>query len=231
MALWLVAAHWIAQPWGTIALLVAGCLLLYHDLLTPLTWGVTGTLGVIAVALVFAAQLTVGVGGYFGVIVLLAGLAAILLEVHVIPGRGSALGGFVLMFAGMFLALGGTRNLFFALSVTAFLTVVTGVAFLAYLPKSPAWQRIGSQLHRRAQLARHEPEASAGLVGHHGRVLTRLNPTGYAKIDGIRLSVVTEGEFLEPGASVVVTQAGAGRIVVHDASETQSDLAAAEHAA
>src|SRR5262249_38500227 len=105
---WLQAANFIVQPYVTIGLLVAGCLLLFQDLLTPRTWGVTGTLGVICMGLVFAAFITVGDRGWVGEILLLVGLAAILLEIHVFPGFGSAILGFVLMFAGMFLCLGGT---------------------------------------------------------------------------------------------------------------------------
>ena len=60
LGVWHTVAHLVAMPWATIALLVAGCLLLYHDLLTPLTWGWTGTLGVIALGLVFASHLTSG---------------------------------------------------------------------------------------------------------------------------------------------------------------------------
>ena len=216
ITVWTAAAHWIAQPWGTIALLVAGCLLLYHDLLTPRNWGVSGSVGLFAVALVFAAQLTIGTGRSLGVVLLLIGLSAVLVEVHALPGRGSAFAGFILMFAGMFVALGGTRNAVLALSVTTFLTLASGLAFLAYLPKSPAWQRVGRQLNRRAGLTRDATNSGAGFVGHTGRSVTRLKPTGFAEIDGLRLQVVTEGEFLEPGTTVVVTEVTHGRIVVHE---------------
>ena len=215
---WTGIAHIIALPWTTIGLLVAGCLLLYHDLLTPLTWGLTGTLGVIAVGLVFAAQVTVGGAGWLGVMLILAGLAAVLFEIHVRPGYGSALAGFLLMYVGMFHALGGTHNTVFALTVSTILFLAFGVAFLAYLPKSPAWQRVGRQLHRHAALTQNTADAPHHFVGHTGRSLTTLRPAGLAEIDGLRVPVVTEGEFLEAGVPLIVTDLANGRIVVHDAA-------------
>ena len=158
-----------------------------------------------------------------GVLLLLAGLGAILTEVHVLPGRGWAIAGFILLFAGMFVALGGTHRMAFAFSATTFLVLVSGVAFLAYLPKSPAWQRVGAQLTRRAEMARNYPDAYDTLLGQTGRTLTHLRPTGFADFDGLRLAVVTEGDFLEPGAIVVVTEVEDGRVVVNAVADTASD--------
>ena len=235
---WGAVATFIVQPYVTIALLVAGCLLLFHDLLTPLTWGVTGTLGVICMVLVFAAFITLGDRGWAGELLLLAGLAMILLEIHVFPGHGSALAGFILMFAGMFNCLGGAHNPVFALSITSFLIAVSGLAFLAYLPKSPAWQRLRAQMEQKSllpsamntmhpglhpilthgQTVSESLEAETILAGvrpgHTGRTLTALRPIGEAEINGRRIPVVTEGDFLTPNTAIVVTEVEDGRIVV-----------------
>lgn len=212
---WHGIAEMILNPWTTIGLLVAGCLLLYHDLLTPRTWGVTGTLGVLCVGAVFAAQVKAGGVGWVGVVLMLLGLAAVLLEIHVFAGHGSALGGFLLMYAGMFLSLGGTRNTAFALGVTTALTIVFGLAFLAYLPKSPAWKRIGMQLHLQSVLQHSPADSPSQILGMTGRSMTDLRPSGLAQINGMQLPVVTEGEFLESGTPIIVTHLEAGRIIVH----------------
>ena len=82
---WMTAAHQIVQPWSTICLLVAGCCLLFHDMLTPKTWGFTGNAGTVCVGLVFAANIAVGGAGWVGVLLLLLGLTAVLLEVPCLP--------------------------------------------------------------------------------------------------------------------------------------------------
>lgn len=214
-------AHFVVHPWATIALLVFGCSLLYYDLLTPKTWDITGTMGVLFVGLVFAAQVTVG-AAYLGVLLLLAGLALILLEIHVYPGHGSALAGFVLMFAGMFLSLDGAHHAAFALSVTTVLTIVVGIAFLAYLPKSPAWQRLGQRLGTQTALSPCAPDDErqydfAQLIGKQGTTLTALRPSGTADFDGAQFLVVTEGDFLSSGTAVLVTEVEGDRVVVEPA--------------
>ena len=57
------------------------------------------------------------------------------------------------------------------------------------------------------------------LVGRRGSALTVLRPAGIADIDGVRLDVVTQGEFLNAGASVEVIEVEGNRIVVRAASE------------
>lgn len=222
MLSWLTVAEYIAHhPWVTIALLVLGCLLLFHDLLTPLTWGVTGTLGVLFVGTVFAAQLTVGEAGWLGVILLLGGVALLLVETHLLPGHGlAAVFGLMLLFAGMFLALGGGEKAAFSLGVSTVLTFVTVVAFFAYLPKSPVWKKIGQEMRQHSETGYTSSDNRMYLLGQSGRTLTPLRPSGIAEIDGHRFDVVTEGDFLDPGVVVRVTQVEGFRVVVERLADT-----------
>lgn len=218
-ALWQQAAHIILMPWATIALLVLGSLLLFHDLLTPFTWGITGTLGVACLVAVFAAALSVGTGGWIGVLLLLLGLGLLLVETHLLPGQGvAAVSGLMLMFAGMFWALGGSDNAAFALGVSTVLTTVSLVAFFTYLPKSPVWKRLGQEMRQKAEMGYVTSDSRMHLLGRTGRTLTVLRPSGIAEIDGIRVDVVTEGDFLEAGTPIIVTRVEGARVVVEDTS-------------
>jgi len=212
---WSQFAHAIVgQPWWTIALLVTGCALLFHEMLTPLTWGWTGTLGLGCVAVVFAAQRTAGATGWLGIVLLLAGVALLIVEILVLPGRGiSALCGFALLFAGMFVALGGTARPAFALPVSACLALASMVAFFAYLPKSSAWRQIGRTIGN-------APNApSLPSTGALGTTRTALRPTGEAVFEGGIHDVVTEDDFLREGTPVVVSRIDGNRIVV-DAAQS-----------
>ncbi len=219
MELWSHAARFIAtNPWITILLLVAGSLLLFHDLLTPLTWGVTGSLGVLALGAVFAAHLTTHTDGWIGVVLLLAGLTLLLIETHLLPGHGlAAVIGLVLLFAGMFWALGGNKNAAFALTVSAVLTMVSLVAFFTYLPKSPVWKKLGQEMRQRTELGYVAADSRMFLLGKRGVTESVLRPSGIAQIEGIRVDVVTEGDFLESGTAIVVTRVEGNRVVVDDA--------------
>lgn len=208
--LWERAAHFIVQPWATFTLLAVGCLFLFHEMLTPHTWGFSGNAGTLCIGLVIASEVTVGNSGWVGVLLLLVGLTLVLLEVHLYPGYGVAIGGFILMFAGMFQSLGGTQNTVFALTVTSALMIVSGLAFLAYLPKSPAWQR---------QIQKLRMDTSSSLdtpltVGQRGTVVNALRPWGVAEFNGTTVNVITEGDFLEPGVTVTVARIEDDRVVV-----------------
>lgn len=214
---WEEAARWIVSPWATIALLTAGCLLLFIELLTLHTWGLTGTLGTAAVGLVFAAHVSIGSGGWIGIVVFLVGLALLLLETHVIPGQGVAgFAGLLLLFAGMFWTLGGSQNAVFALSVSTTLTVLSIIGFFAYLPRSPVWKKISQQMQQRASLGYVTSDNLMHFLGRTGQAATVLRPSGLADIDGVRLDVVTEGEFLGPGTPIMVIKVEGSRVVVDD---------------
>ena len=159
---------------------------------------------------------------------MLFGLAAILTEIHWFPGHGSAFAGFMLMFVGMFLSLGGTHHTAFALTLSSVLIVVSGLAFLAYLPKSPAWQKLGEEMHKQqsALFASTPQEGTAFApppappVGTEGRTISSLRPTGRADFHGVEQTVVTEGDFLEAGTPIVVSHLDGDRIVVEALSSS-----------
>ncbi len=73
------------------------------------------------------------------------------------------------------------------------------------------------------QLVLSDPEgktwkaAEAGLeelAGREGRTLSRLRPAGLAEIDGERVDVVADAEFLESGVAVRVVEVEGNRVVV-----------------
>jgi membrane-bound serine protease (ClpP class) len=206
-------AHLIMNPWVTIFLLVAGCALLFHDLLTPFTWGWTGTLGVICLGTFFAASIFLHNASWVGALLMTIGIALLLLETHLWPGRGlPAFIGLGLLFAGMFQSLGGGGNISYALPVSLTLTTITLIGFFAYLPKSPVWKQLSREMRARHNAT---PLASSGqFMGKSGKTQTSLRPYGVVEIDGYSVSVLTEGDFLEPGISVIVTQIDGDRIVV-----------------
>ena len=52
------------------------------------------------------------------------------------------------------------------------------------------------------------------FIGKTGAALTPLRPAGIADLDGVRLNVVTEGDYIERGAPVRVVRVTGNRIVV-----------------
>ena len=62
----------------------------------------------------------------------------------------------------------------------------------------------------------------AGCLGKTGIAVTVLRPAGAAEIDGKRLDVVTQGEYLEAGTPVEVLRVEGNRIVVRKIGGLQS---------
>lgn len=52
------------------------------------------------------------------------------------------------------------------------------------------------------------------FLGKEGVAITVLRPTGMAEFDGVRLNVVSEGEFIQSGAKVQIVRVEGSRILV-----------------
>ncbi len=57
-------------------------------------------------------------------------------------------------------------------------------------------------------------EDNSSLMNKEGEALTQLRPSGIALIDSKRVDVVTDGEFLEAGAKIVVSDIQGRRVIV-----------------
>jgi membrane-bound serine protease (ClpP class) len=86
---------------------------------------------------------------------------------------------------------------------------------LRYLPRLP----FGKHLILETGLGAGEgyaspPETDRQLLGKSGIAILPLRPSGIADIDGERVDVVPDGEFIEAGAHIVVSRVDGNRIVV-----------------
>ena len=102
----------------------------------------------------------------------------------------------------------------FALATASAVTIFSVVTFFAYLPKSPVWKQLGRELYAPSLGAELLHELTDDWIGKRGQVATPLRPVGVVVIEGRQLTVVTEGDFLEPGVEVQITEIMGDRIVV-----------------
>lgn len=216
-------------------LLVAGFLLLLLEVKTPGV-GLPGLLGVVFLGLAFFYSYLVGLAEVTEILVFFLGLSSIAVEIFLLPGTivFGAVG-----FLFLILALVLSRQSFVLPSNTIeegillanlanlmllFVAVlVLGALLWRLLPKVPWFNRV---LLAPPGL----PDAVVGgggasglgltdagltaLVGRTGRAATVLRPTGAMEIDGQRVDVVTEGEFVEAGTALRVLYVQGPRVVV-----------------
>ena len=208
----------VTNPWLTVILLGIGIALIAMEMLTFHTHGLLAVLGGVMIASVMIAHLIAGASTIAGLLIFVAGIALFFVETHFFPGHGfAAVTGLLLIFAGMFLALGGANgNALFSMTGALIVTIGTLAAFFMYLPRSRVWQKIGQNSQQRASAGYVSSRDFTGSIGKSGVAVTLLRPSGTAEVDGERLSVVTSGEFVQPGAPIEVILVAGNRIVVRE---------------
>ncbi|MBL8730707.1 MAG: hypothetical protein JNM25_19975 [Planctomycetes bacterium] len=213
-------------------LLVAGFVLILFEVKTPGV-GLPGLLGTAFLALAMFYSYLVGLAEVTEILVFFLGLAAIAVEIFLLPGTvvfGAV--GFLCLVLALVLsqqsfvmpqnAIEEDILLHNLTNVTLLFVMVLVLGFATWriLPKVPWFNRVF--------LPPPQPQPAAGghsglgmpnerltaLVGRTGKAATVLRPTGTMEVDGEPYDVVTEGEFVEPGTPLRVLYVQGNRVVV-----------------
>ena len=136
---------------------------------------------------------------------IILGVLLIVAEVYLIPGFNviGILGALIMLAAVVmaFMQAGAVGGVIAMISASA----LTGGS-LYWMWKSGAWDRfvLSSNLKTDERTLAREGEQRARYLGKKGVAVTPLRPTGIAEIDGERIEVVTEGDFISPGSQIKV---------------------------
>jgi membrane-bound ClpP family serine protease len=214
--------QWLQTPYATVLLTFIGLAFLVTEFLTRPVWSWVGTVGMLFLGMVFVAHLWSG-SHWWGMVVFALGAALVIVETHVLPGRGIfALLGFLCIFAGMREAIMIESHPLFALMVSSILTLMSMVVFFVYLPKSHLWREMQ---HRMQMSMPASWEAQRKLLGAEGVTLTDLTPGGTARIGDVSLHVLTEQEFLPANTPVRVADVRPDAVVVEPLNKpTRSEV-------
>ena len=181
--------------------------------------GIAGIIGIGALALFFGSHVYAGFSNGFVAVLAVLGLLGILWELHVVPGHGlPGILGVGALFVAVLFAF-GMPFLFVGIETIATAIVLTVIAFTLTVRAVPqnAWA------HRLALAAAQGPEYVASgdyrdLRGQIGTAVSYLRPAGIASIDGRRVDVLTEGEFIAQGTPIRVVRVEGARIFVEPVS-------------
>jgi membrane-bound serine protease (ClpP class) len=176
---------------------------------------IAGLIGATAFALFFGSHVYAGFSDSLVVGLAVAGLVGVLLELHVLPGHGVAGGLGVLALVTAIVLAFGIPFVFVAAQSLAIAIVLTVVVFwfaARLFPQNAFMRRIAFTGVQGPDYVA-APDRHA-LVGHAGIATSYLRPAGVAAIDGQRVDVLTEGEFVAAGSPIVVTRVEGARIFV-----------------
>ncbi len=221
--------RWLTHPYVASLLMSLGFLGLIFEIQSP-GWGVGGTLGLICLGLFFGSHLLVKLADWTEVLLFLVGLILLLTDLFFVAGFGVlAIPGAVLMFAGMFLSLMGRPELWTWQSVGSgarplllalITTVVIACLMLKMLPRTSAWNWLVLHEEERSEAGYIATGQHDALVGKEGVAFTPLRPSGTGLIDGRRVNVAADGEFIEKDSPITVVEVEGNRIVVRKTEET-----------
>jgi membrane-bound serine protease (ClpP class) len=184
---------------------------------------VPGVLGIASLALFFWGHWLVRLAGWEELLLIGLGIALLAIELFVIPGFGvTGVLGIVALLAGLSLSLvgaGATQAVVLTavgqVAASLLVAIAASLALLRFVPRMP----FGRRLVLEAELPTHEgfvsaPPTDREWLGREGRAASPLRPAGIATIDGERVDVVSDGDFIEAGEPIVVSRVDGNRIVV-----------------
>lgn len=187
-------------------------------------WGFPGTIAVIALALFFGSGYILQLASVIEIVIFILGVILLLVEIFVIPGFGIiGVVGIILMVTGLFLGLISDFKMIdysiLSVAITQLAAVFVATATFVFLlskmlPKSSIWNKLILQENISSRSGYAAKPAFEHLVGAEGIALTTLRPAGTAMINGKRIDVVTEGDYINHDSEIVVKAVEGSKVVV-----------------
>jgi membrane-bound serine protease (ClpP class) len=152
-----------------------------------------------------------------------AGVVLLAIELFVTPGFGlTGILGLAALLGGLGLSLVGAGATWQVVvtavgqvAVSLLLALGASLALLRVLPRLPFGRRLvlETELTAREGFAS-APETDRAWLGKRGTAASTLRPAGIADIEGERVDVVSDGEFIDAGEPIIVVRVEGNRIVV-----------------
>ena len=217
--------RFLNNPIVSSILIMIGIFGLIAEIKSP-GWGVPGTAGIIALALFFGSSYILQLASIIEILMFVGGLILLLLEIFVIPGFGIAgISGIILILASLFLSLIGPNpsldpgiisRAIIQLSFALLAAIILIFLLVRFLPKSNIFKKFILSEEEKSHAGYTSRTTLSDLLGAEGVSLTTLRPAGTAEINGKRVDVVTESEYIEHGKPIIVIAVEGMRVVVRE---------------
>ncbi len=206
-------AEWLTSPVMMTILLILGIAGIAIEMLLP-GFGVPGLVGTASFILFFFGHYAAGFAGQESIVLFIAGVVLLVAELF-IPSFG-ILGvlGSIAIVAGVVTAAQDAVTALYALAIALFVSVI----IVYVLARKYSHRGIWNKFILRDKLTTEQGYVSnslrESLIGRTGTTLTPLRPAGAVDIDGERIDVVTDGQYIGSGVTVTVVAVDGTRVVV-----------------
>ncbi len=157
------------------------------------------------------------------IVCFILGIGLLVVEMFT-PGFGvpGVLGIILLIASVMFMSGSFVYSLWLALVIL----LIVGVLLIIFFTSAQKGRISRSPIVLNDELTTNDgyvsSEAKTSLIGKRGKALTYLRPAGSAQIDGQRLDVVADGEFIPAETDIVVERVESIRVIVKRAADVQT---------
>jgi len=214
--------RFLTNPVVASLLTTFGFLGILFELQSP-GWGIPGSIGLVCLALSLGASFIARLATMTDVLIILGGVGLLILEIAVIPGFGIAgIGGIVLILWGLYELLLPDTPIGPELEAMAMWGLIIGiiggliglVLLFKMMTKTTFWQKLTSPGVEGAESGYSTSVGWESLVGMKGEAQSDLRPSGWVTVDGRRVFVVSEGDFIEKNCKVIILSVDGNRVVV-----------------
>ncbi len=214
--------RFLTNPVVASLLTTFGFLGILFELQSP-GWGIPGSVGLVCLALSLGASYIAKLATMTDMLIILAGVGLLMVEIIIIPGFGIAgIGGIALILWGLYelllpdIPVGAE---FEAMAIWGLTIGIIGgiiglVLLVKLMTKTVFWQKLTSPDVEKAEEGYSTSVGWENLVHTEGVSQTDLRPAGWVTIDGERIFVVSEGDFIEKDSKIKVLSVDGNRVVV-----------------
>lgn len=156
------------------------------------------------------------------IILLVLGFALVVLEMY-LPGFGApGILGCILLIGGVIATRPTPLQ---ALIMAVIIIILLCIALSIFIHSASKGKLANSALVLKEVSTQADPESELHyFIGKEGTARTALRPAGIAEFDGVKLNVVSDGEFISAAKPVKVARVDGNRIVVIELTSKQSYL-------
>ena len=179
-------------------------------------FGIPGTMGLAAIAIFFFGHLLAGLAGFEIIIMFVIGFILLIAEFFVPGGIVGIIGGVFILMSLIFAGASVTHMLLSIIIAMAIAIVGMVVLMKFFGKKLQVFNKLVLKDATTSEEGYVSNENRIELIGKIGITLTPLRPAGVVEVDGERLDVVSEGNFVDVQKDVRIVKVEGSRIVVRE---------------